>query len=83
MQVLALFPLQSKSAPPQLPRQSPNLGDACSKAAMISCKDREVGSIPTVSIIQNQTVACSPAACSISHQDSAGTRAPPALYVEV
>jgi len=30
-------------------RPPPNRGDACSKAAMIPCKDREVGSIPTVS----------------------------------
>jgi hypothetical protein len=37
------------SHPLQPARPPPNRGDACSKAAMIFCKDRVVGSIPTVS----------------------------------
>ncbi len=62
MLVLLLKTQFSKTPQPPHAREPPIRGDACSKAAMIPCKDRAVGSIPTVSIFYKiQTGTQSPA----------------------
>lgn len=72
---MLLFLLQTLLRITQLlARQSPNYGDACSKAAMIPCKDRAVGSIPTVSIFpKTLSGTSSPEERLVWDQDAAGS----------